>query len=612
MLASAMQGVGIPIRTVRALLLASLSMMVGLTVQAQTCTTVLPDAAAFPISFSSIVTQHVVWTDSSGNVTVSDTQFSGAHSFVSPLVFATKVFGLQGPDVFRRCDGVFPSRSGSLVTQSGILAITTTVTAGGGLLHMTEDARNNQSPNEQPCKTCPDDIHTVNTYDYNESTGAYTYATRSDRNSSGVDPSNNVSYVYLSVDSGSVSGMVPIIIHGLTATCATVINNALSGPTPSGGNLLSGPTQITATFTPTLNGTPYGLSQAAQLCGVTKFDWVQTITLVPDPFPFCENNTTPNNPQPFCGQTASNSPPFPLHLTSHSAPFNDPPPSGYPYINQRGWDTGADAYPFYYDTQTSGYALSLDSPQNTISPNTLQFFDSPNNPCISGPLGVPSFAYLFGTTGVPASVYQAMCGNSTPSSLPPYSVTPASSYWYFTTHLAGVKANNTPLDFGIGFDWKSNFNGTFGGIATTSAIPGQPVDPNGVGGITVTSVNTTTTYENVIGGGTGATLLTGSEVSTTASGLAYSRVSQTFNGTVTITNISSGTLTGPFQVVINSLTAGVTLANAAGNFGGWSYVAIPSITRLAPGQSATVAVQFKNPSNSTIQFIPLTYVGSFL
>jgi hypothetical protein len=209
-LASAMQGVGIPIRTVRALLLASLSMMVGLTVQAQTCTTVLPDAAAFPISFSSIVTQHVVWTDSSGNVTVSDTQFSGAHSFLSPLVFATKVFGLQGPDVFRRCDGVFPSRSGSLVTQSGILAITTTVTAGGGLLHMTEDARNNQSPNEQPCKTCPDDIHTVNTYDYNESTGAYTYATRSDRNSSGVDPSNNVSYVYLSVDSGSVSGSVVV------------------------------------------------------------------------------------------------------------------------------------------------------------------------------------------------------------------------------------------------------------------------------------------------------------------------------------------------------------------------------------------------------------------
>ena len=211
MLASAMQGLGIPIRTVRALLLASLSMMVGLTVQAQTCTTVLPDAAAFPISFSSIVTQHVVWTDSSGNVTVSDTQSSGAHSFLSPLVFATKVFGLQGPDVFRRCDGVFPSRSGSSVTQSGIFAITTTVTAGGGLLHMTEDARNNQSPNEQPCKTCPDDIHTVNTYDYNESTGAYTYATRSDRNSSGVDPSNNVSYVYLGVDSGSVSGMVPII-----------------------------------------------------------------------------------------------------------------------------------------------------------------------------------------------------------------------------------------------------------------------------------------------------------------------------------------------------------------------------------------------------------------
>ena len=147
------------------------------------------------------------------------------------------------------------------------------------------------------------------------------------------------------------------------------------------------------------------------------------------------------------------------------------------------------------------------------------------------------------------------------------------------------------------------------GVATTAAPPGQPIDPNGVGGVAVTNVNTTTTYKK---GGTGATLLTGSQVSTTASGLAYSRVSQTFNGTVTITNISSGTLTGPFQVVFNSLTAGVTLANAGGSFGGWSYVAIPSVSSLAPGQSAAVAVQFKNPSNSTIHFIPLSYVGSFL
>jgi YVTN family beta-propeller protein len=37
------------------------------------------------------------------------------------------------------------------------------------------------------------------------------------------------------------------------------------------------------------------------------------------------------------------------------------------------------------------------------------------------------------------------------------------------------------------------------------------------------------------------------EVATTASGLAYSRVSQTFNGTVTITNISSNPISGPFS-----------------------------------------------------------------
>jgi len=413
------------------------------------------------------------------------------------------------------------------------------------------------------------------------------------------------------INSVGFSGSVDMT---LTETCATVINNSLSGPTLGGGNLLSGPTTISATFTPTLNGTPYGLSNAATLCGVTAFDWVQTITSVPDPYPFCENNTTLSNPQPFCGQTTSSTAPFPLHLTSASAPFNDPPPSGYPYINQRGFDTGPDSYPFYYDTQTSGYPLSLDYYLNTPSANTLNFFDSPRDSCISGPLGVPSYAYLFGSPGppaVPASVYQAACGNSNPSSLPPYSVTPAGSASYFTTHLAGVKTDNTPLDFGIGFDWTSNYNGTFGGINTTVAIPGQPEDPNGVGGITVTNVNKTTTYEH-LGTPIGSTLLTGSQVSATASGLAYSRVSQTFNGTVTITNVSSRTIAGPFQIVLNSLTSGVTVGNATSTFGGWSYVTVPTVISLAPGQSATTPVQFKNPSNATIRFIPLTYVGSFM
>ena len=43
-----------------------------------------------------------------------------------------------------------------------------------------------------------------------------------------------------------------------------------------------------------------------------------------------------------------------------------------------------------------------------------------------------------------------------------------------------------------------------------------------------------------------------SQVVTTASGLAYSRVTQTFNGTVTTRNTSSTGINGPFQIVLTS------------------------------------------------------------
>jgi len=107
------------------------------------------------------------------------------------------------------------------------------------------------------------------------------------------------------------------------------------------------------------------------------------------------------------------------------------------------------------------------------------------------------------------------------------------------------------------------------------------------------------------------TLLTPTQISATASGLSYSRSAQTFNGTVTIKNVSSSTIAGPFQIVLNSLTSGVTLTNATGSFGGWPYITVPGVGSLASGQSATVNVRFKNPSNTMINFTPVAYAGSF-
>jgi hypothetical protein len=102
----------------------------------------------------------------------------------------------------------------------------------------------------------------------------------------------------------------------------------------------------------------------------------------------------------------------------------------------------------------------------------------------------------------------------------------------------------------------------------------------------------------------------GPPISTTASGLAYSRPSQTFNGTVTISNTSSSSVDGPFQIIFSSLTFGVTLANATGTHSGSPYITVPAVTSLAPGQSATISVQFKNPSNAKINFTPTVYIGS--
>jgi hypothetical protein len=107
----------------------------------------------------------------------------------------------------------------------------------------------------------------------------------------------------------------------------------------------------------------------------------------------------------------------------------------------------------------------------------------------------------------------------------------------------------------------------------------------------------------------GVTLVPPSEVTTTASGLAYSRVTQTFSGTVTVMNIGSSAIIGPLQIVINGLPVTVTTMNATGKFAGTPYLTVPT-TGLAPGQSVTASVQFSNPSNAAIELTPSIYSGS--
>jgi len=183
----------------------------------------------------------------------------------------------------------------------------------------------------------------------------------------------------------------------------------------------------------------------------------------------------------------------------------------------------------------------------------------------------------------------------------------------FTTQLVGVcNATPSPLCSKPGapstplyqWTWSDNFNGGdtgTGGIfdVQTSGVL-LPVGSTGTGGVAVTNIN----------GAQLPPVVPPSQIATTASGLAYSRVTKTFNGTVTIQNISGSPINGPFQIVFFWLTSNVTLANETGDLSGTPYLAIPGVGSLAPGQKATVTVQFKDPSNAPINFTPVIYSGS--
>ena len=78
---------------------------------------------------------------------------------------------------------------------------------------------------------------------------------------------------------------------------------------------------------------------------------------------------------------------------------------------------------------------------------------------------------------------------------------------------------------------------------------------------------------------------------------------------MTITNNNATALSGPFYLVLDSLSVNATLANASGNTSVYtpvsSYITVPGAT-LAPGASASVTLQFNNPTNAAITYTPRT------
>jgi len=107
----------------------------------------------------------------------------------------------------------------------------------------------------------------------------------------------------------------------------------------------------------------------------------------------------------------------------------------------------------------------------------------------------------------------------------------------------------------------------------------------------------------------GALVNVTSQVKVTSSGFLFSRVTGTFNGTVTVSNIGGSAISGPLQIGFSGLPAGVTLANATTTSEGVPYVTVAG--GLAAGRATSFAVRFSNPSNVMIGYSPIVCSGAF-
>jgi hypothetical protein len=191
------------------------------------------------------------------------------------------------------------------------------------------------------------------------------------------------------------------------------------------------------------------LAGEAAALGYQGFDWVQQITYSPDPQDDtqCANLT--------CIQT-----------TPLTAPWNDPPPLGYPSCyNSDGILQDSDcvgATPFYYPS-----AQTIDGPNDCVhflnhdansacliyleAGNTLNFYDAPENP----------------NTG---------------------------EFTDYLTELVGILPNGQPSAPLYSWTWEDNYQPpNTGGVVTS--INYWSVDPGGNGGLSILSVNGQTVPE---------------------------------------------------------------------------------------------------------------------
>ena len=100
-----------------------------------------------------------------------------------------------------------------------------------------------------------------------------------------------------------------------------------------------------------------------------------------------------------------------------------------------------------------------------------------------------------------------------------------------------------------------------------------------------------------------------SSVSMSSTGFTYNKVKKQGTETVTITNTSGATISGPIQLVLSGLAAGVTAVNNTGTFNGNPYWTATGGS-LAPGGSVQVSVTLAYASGSNTSATSTVYSGN--
>jgi pectate lyase len=108
----------------------------------------------------------------------------------------------------------------------------------------------------------------------------------------------------------------------------------------------------------------------------------------------------------------------------------------------------------------------------------------------------------------------------------------------------------------------------------------------------------------------GATLDATASFAVLRSGLAWNRITNKYTASITLTNTGGAALTGPFQLVLDGLPAGVTLDNATGLRKGSPYVTVKDGS-IAAGASVTVPLTYSNPGKLAIGYTNSIYIGIF-